>query len=52
MLNKVGTVFGILKYVCDRPIVVKKFMFAISSHDEFLSEYDLMAKLREVYAES
>jgi len=34
LLNKVGSLFGILKYVCD--IVVKKFTFAISSFDEFL----------------
>ena len=34
MLNEVGSLFGMLKYVCD--IVVKKFTFAISSPDEFL----------------
>ena len=35
MLNEIGSLFGVLKYVCD--IVVKKFTFAISSPDEFLS---------------
>jgi len=36
MLYEVGSLFGILKYVCD--IVVKRFTFAISSPDEFLSK--------------
>jgi len=35
LLNEIGSLFGVLKYVCD--IVVKKFTFAISSPDEFLS---------------
>jgi len=35
LLNEIGSLFGILKYVCD--IVVKKFTFAISSPDKFLS---------------
>jgi len=34
LLNEIGSLFGVLKYVCD--IVVKKFTFAISSPDEFL----------------
>jgi len=34
LLNEVGSLFGILKYVCD--IVVKMFTFAISSPYEFL----------------
>ena len=35
LLNKIGSLFGILKYVCD--IVVKNsFTFAILSSDEFL----------------
>jgi len=33
-INEVGYLFGIVKYVCD--IVVKKFMFAILSAEEFL----------------
>jgi len=37
LLNDVSF-FGILKYVCD--IVVKKFTFAISSPDEFLSLHE------------
>jgi len=34
LLNEVGSLFGILKYV--RNIVVKMLTFAISSPDEFL----------------
>ena len=34
LLNEIGFLFGVLKYVCDS--VVKKFTFAISSPDEFL----------------
>jgi len=37
-LDEVGSLFGILNYVCD--IVVKMFTFAISSPDEFLSVKD------------
>jgi len=36
LLKEIGSLFGILKYVCD--IVVKKFTFAISSPNEFLSD--------------
>jgi len=35
LLNEVGFISGILKYVCD--IVIKRFTFAVSSFDEFLS---------------
>jgi len=34
LINEVGSLFGILKYVCN--IVVKKVTFAILSLDEFL----------------
>ena len=43
MLNEIGSLFGVLKYVSHvlqntekSDIVVKKFTFAISSPDEFL----------------
>ena len=36
LLNEVGFVFGISKYVCDIHVVAKRFTFAISSSDEFL----------------